>query len=220
MFKLRFVIPIIAVAAALAATAFAPRAFSLVQSGSARHDAPPVKYTMTQKKVELSPIVVYGHHFSFVAALQMYKKALTRSWSSDDADLDKLVCKWHARLGTHAQTLRCATNRQHLKQYDARQLALSNSSAKVGPNGGGPASLYQALVNGALPLGLAGFSNQKHLDRSTFVPLLKKLPPANASYTLRITGDNDKPILDYVFKHGDLTHIYHYVYKKGQSDNK
>ena len=77
----------------------------------------------------------------------------------------------------------------------------------------GNSSIAKALQNGDIPMEVARWTIHKQIPRSTMAALLNKLPPADASYTLRVTGDNDKPVLDYIFKKGKLVHINHYVYK-------
>jgi hypothetical protein len=207
MSKLPFILP---AAAALALAAFAPRVFALAASPR-NNSKPPVKYTTTQKTVNLSPITVRGLHIPLPLALQLYKKALTRHWSSKIADLDKLVCQWQTPLGTHMQSLWCMTNRNHQKLADKTEMAILSVNTPSVP---GHPSLATALSNGAIPISLAGMSIHAKLPRGTLAPLLKKLPPADASYTFRVTGNNGKPWVDYVIKNGKLVHIYHYVYKQ------
>ncbi|MGH8162524.1 MAG: hypothetical protein ACRESR_10400 [Gammaproteobacteria bacterium] len=202
--------------AALTLLAFASVGARAMQSGKGSPQSRPV-YTITQKATKLSPITVYGKHVPFPLALQLYKKALTRAWSSNPADLNKLVCKWQHETGTHFHTLYCRTNRQHQKLASATQLSWTNGASEYTNTPGRHASaLYKALVNGQIPMQLAGFTTAgKHIRRSSFEPLLKKLPPADSSYTLRVT-DHGKPLIDYVIKNGNLVHVYEYVYKKSK----
>lgn len=176
---------------------------------------PPVKYSLPQSQVELSTIVVHGHHFPFLAALQMYKKGLTRSWSTAPEDRDKLVCYWHTPVGTHFEYLYCATNRQHFKRYRRFQVALS---AIPHPLGSG-AALLRGLKQGRIPVNVASMTMHKQLSRSTVAPLLEKLPPANATYTLQVTGNKGRPVLRYVISHGQIKHVYHYIYKDGADED-
>lgn len=169
---------------------------------------------MTQKQVNLSPIVVHGEHMPLPVALQLYKKALTRPWSSHRAELNKLVCRWHTPMGTHMQSLFCMTNLQHRHLRQGTTLAITNSLGKYDARGRPDAAIRHAFRAGAIPAILS--KNQVTTPRSTLAPILKTLPPANASYTLRVTNDQGKPVLDYIIKNGDLVHINHYVYKKGQ----
>jgi hypothetical protein len=216
MTRLHFILP---AAAALALTAFAPRVFALAASPR-NNSKPPVKYTTTQKTVNLSPITVHGTHIPLPLALQLYKKALTRHWSNKRADLDKLVCQWQTPLGTHMQSLWCMTNRNHQKLAEQTQTAMLSANYAFNPARGEGNPLAMALANGAIPISLGGASRGGKLQRGTLAPLLNKLPPANASYTFRVTGNNGKPLVDYVIKHGNLTHIYRYVYKGAAKSSK
>lgn len=172
-------------------------------------------YTITQKATNMSPIIVYGQHIPFPLALQLYKKALTQPWSSNPSDRHKLVCRWRAMVGTHLQTLMCQTNAQHEKLASATQLGWTNGGYAFGSSNRHPILL--AFEAGMIPVVLANSTTQTPIRRGPAAALLAKLPPANASYTLRVTGKGGRPILDYVFKHGNLVHIYHYVYKNGKA---
>ncbi|MGH8161722.1 MAG: hypothetical protein ACRESR_06195 [Gammaproteobacteria bacterium] len=179
-----------------------------VPASAAQSALPPVKVTTTQKKVNLSPIVVNGQHFSFVATLQLIKKGLTRVWSGNPADANKLVCQWYRPVGTHFQYLRCQTNQQHQKQARETQIGWGNAYRDHA------GCVLCGLESGEVPVVIAGVTTKHKLPRSSLAPLLAKLPPANASYTLRVTGKDHRPVLDYVFKKGDLVRIREYVYKK------
>ncbi|MGH8273890.1 MAG: hypothetical protein ACRES9_06505 [Gammaproteobacteria bacterium] len=209
MSRLRFVLPAVA---ALALTMFTPQVFALAQTQeTARAGASSTRiYTITQKQVNLSPIVIYGKHLPLPLALQLYKTALTRAWSGNPADRNKLVCWWEATVGTHLQTLHCMTNGQHQRLASQTQLGWG----KYGPDG-----IYDALINGQIPMVLAGYTTRQPIRRGPAAALLKRLPSANASYTMRVT-DHGQPVLAYVIKNGELVHIYHYVYKKGQKHAK
>ncbi|MDN5864317.1 MAG: hypothetical protein L0I62_03755 [Gammaproteobacteria bacterium] len=76
--------------------------------------------------------------------------------------------------------------------------------------------MYHAFVFGQIPAILANSTTRKTIPRTTMAPLLAKLPPANASYMLRVVGDDGKPILNYGIENGELTYIDHYVYKNGE----
>lgn len=200
-------------AGALALVAFVPlaSAFTPARAGA---NQPATTYTVTQKAVSLSPIKVYGLHIPIPLALQLYKKALTRSWSANPADLDKMVCVWQRPVGTHFQTLYCRTNRQHQQLASATQLAWSTPYARWLPG-----DTTTAPQNNRVPLVLSGLTAQQSIRRSSLAPLFGKLPPANSSYTLRVT-DHGKPLFDYIVKHGNLVHIYEYVYKNGQGPSR
>ncbi|MDN5864316.1 MAG: hypothetical protein L0I62_03750 [Gammaproteobacteria bacterium] len=91
MSRLHFILP---AAAALALAAFIPTPANAFAQAQGAADSPsPTIAVRSQEHVNLSPITVYGQHMPFVVALQMYKKALTRTWSTDPADRDKLVCQ-------------------------------------------------------------------------------------------------------------------------------
>lgn len=51
------------------------------------------------------------------------------------------------------------------------------------------------------------------INRGALLKLLKKLPPANVSYTLRVT-DHGKVVAEYVFRHGDLVNILEAKHKQ------
>lgn len=130
-----------------------------------------------------------GQKIYLPVALQMVKKALKRPWSGDPKDADKLVCRFETMTGSHFQTLRCQTNRQYFEQQDRTQLGWLTAGA-----------------GGNLPTQLAGWLNQRTINPGALLELLKKLPPANASYTLRITS-HGKVVAEYVFRDGDLVSI-------------
>lgn len=211
----RFCFVVFSVAAL--ALASAPGAFALSRSDASQHDKPPVKYATTQSHADLSPIMVYGHHMPFVAVLQLYKKALARHWSTKPADRDKLVCQWHTPVGTRLQFLSCTTNKHHFREHRNIQAAVNgvivpgNDPIKEG------GALKRGLVQGRIPVQLANLASGEQLSRSSLAPMLAKLPGPNATYTLRVTGDNGKPLVDYVIRDGDLAHVYRYVYKEGAS---
>lgn len=229
---------LISVIAGFSLMSLSASAVALVQQGEQEGSMPPVKYSVPQQKVQLSSIVVRGYHFPFMIALQMYKKGLQRSWSTDPDDLDKLVCYWHEPVGTHFAYLHCATNRQHFNRYQSMQAALNGTTHIAAGNSGGhrggrqsshgqvrPTSgingFMYAFSHGEIPITVGNFATSNKLSRSTLAPLLEKIPPANSSYTLQVTDDEGRPVLRYVISHGRIKHVYHYVYKepKGTTDD-
>src|SRR5699024_10566315 len=143
---------------------------------------------------DLSPIIVFGEHMPFVAALQMYKKALTRHWSTDPATRDELVCHWNTPVGTHLQYLYCATNRMHLRQH--RQIGTMVQGIPVVQDSkhGRSSSMQRALRQARIPMQLVAVAHKEKFSRSSLEPMLAKLPPAGSSYTVRVKGDNGKPL--------------------------
>lgn len=194
---------VLAGAAALSLFATAtPRAWAFVaHGGTPSGGAASTTYVVSQKNVNLSPVVVYGQHLYFPVALQMVKKALTRPWSSNRKDLDKMVCNFVQMQNSHFQTLRCETNRQYFRMQDATQAALQKALSMG-------CGLNCVLENGmvGLPGQLGDWMDQHPIHPGALKELLKKLPPANAGYTLRVT-DHGKPVLEYVIKNGDLVGI-------------
>jgi hypothetical protein len=185
----------VCVAAALAMGTFA------LQASAAGNDQ--LSQADIQKAVKtLPPMVVNGHHVPLVVQLQMIKKALKRPWTGDMSDT-KLRCRVEQRTGSHFRTVRCEGNRHHIMRTNALRTALQNAGAN-----GGSLPVESVFFEGAI-------------NASTLKPLLKKVRPADASYTLRVNGDNGKPLLDYIFKDGQLVRIYHHVYnnKQGTSDS-
>ncbi|MGH8272356.1 MAG: hypothetical protein ACRESG_08540 [Gammaproteobacteria bacterium] len=161
----------------------APRALAFAAQGAAASSS---THAVSQATVNLSPIVVYGHHVPLPVALQMVKKALKRPWSSSPEDADKMVCEFDSITGSHFQTLFCQTNRQYFKQQDQTQLAF--------------------LTGHNLPVTVVDWTHQSIINRGALIELLKKLPSANASYTLRVT-DHGKVVAEYVFKNGNLVGV-------------
>ncbi|HEX5313445.1 MAG TPA: hypothetical protein VFX38_00855 [Gammaproteobacteria bacterium] len=207
---------IIPLAAGLILAAAAPRAFAFASpQGTPQDHAPPVVAAGAPTATKLSTITVSGVRIPFPVALQLYKKALTRPWSNDPADADKLVCHWQAELGTHLQTLQCMTNRAHQRRYQATQDALYLGQSECGNDT--VCLSNKVLFGGGMSGRLAGFTTRNSIQRSAMAPLLAKLPPANASYTLRVMA-HGKPLIDYVIKDGDLVHVYHYAYKNAKPD--
>ncbi len=197
-------------AVVLTLTAFVqPSAFAFAQSQGGSQVHVPSFTGAQQKVVNLTPITVHDHRLPFPIRLQLYKKALTRPWSSSWNDRNKLVCRWVTPVGTHLQRLRCETNRMHRQAIrtlrTAWVTALSVQSHTFGDN---------SEILSMIPVENANATIKKPIPRGAMAPLLKKLPPANASYTLRVTGDNGKPLIDYVIEGGNLVHIREYVYKK------
>lgn len=202
--------------AGAAALMFVPWTHALARdSGAQSPQAQPAMYTTTQEKVKRSPIAGNGGlHVPLQLALQLYKKALTRSWSSNPADLDKLVCVWHRKVGSHFDYLYCRTNRQHQQSVSDTQLSMNQVGTGAGHEISGSAAMGSV---DRVEEALVGATMVNQLKRGVLEPLLKKLPSTNASYTLRVTGENGKPVFDYVIKKGNLAHIYEYVYKNGKT---
>lgn len=190
MNKLRFAV---CTAVALAMGAFA------LQASAADNDQ--LSQADIQKAVKtLSPMVVNGHHVPLVVQLQMIKNALKRPWTGDMSDT-RLRCRIEQRTGSHFRKVRCEGNRHHIMRTNALRTAWQNAEA----NGG------------SLPVQNVFFEGS--INVSALMPLLKKVRPADASYTVQVNGKNGKPLLDYIFKNGQLVRIYHHVYNKkgGQS---
>lgn len=179
--------------AALAVSAVAtPQALALAQDSGQRSGAASQTYTVSQKSVNLSPIVVYSHRLYWPVVLQMIKKGLTHSFSTQRKDADKMVCQFeHHRSATGGTTLSCETNRA------AWQFERAAQSKRDAAMGGG---------SGVLDPSPGFIIVHSRINRGALLRLLKKLPPANASYTLRVT-DHGQVVAEYVFRHGNLVSI-------------
>ena len=191
--------------------AAAPGAFAYAQSDGTA-SAGQSTYTVSQQRVNLSPIVVDGQRLILPVFLQLLRTALHRPWSSSQADENKLVCRFQTMLGSRMQTLRCMTNAQYFQQQDKTQEALLAAS-----HDGYTSPIYYALVNGQIPVSIANYTSEHRVNRGELMVLLKKLPPRGSSYTLRITN-HGKPVMDYVIKKGKLKAVRHYIYKHKGKD--
>jgi len=146
--------------------------------------------------VQLSPLVVVGHRrVPLPVALQVIKKGLTRPWTNDRNDT-RIRCRLEPQAGSHFRKLHCEGNRHHVIRTNRLRTQLATAV-----NGAG----------GSIQAENVAFT--KDINTSAVMGLLNKMPPADASYTFRVTDDNGKPVMAYVIKNGDLVHIYHYVYK-------
>lgn len=194
--------PAFVAALALAAGALPAHAF-MQQSGDSAGDMPAAAYREPQRQVQLSPIVVNGQHMPLPLALQMIRTALKRPWSSSRADRDKMVCRFEFMQGSHLQTLRCETNARHQQVAEDTKFGFLGGLAtrSVG------CDLYCVLVNKAPPFPVMHYVDQHQISRGALLKLMKKLPPAGSSYTLRIT-DHGKTVVEYVVKHGEISKIY------------
>lgn len=201
-----------AMVGAFSLAAAAPGALAYIQPAASAPGSSNTAYQESQQAVELSPIVVNGQHMPFPIALQMIKKAISRPWSSARADRDKMVCRFEDMQGSYLQTLHCETNAQHEKLREATQYGLFMATTVRNP----ACNLYCVLAHGMTTLPVLEYVNDHWINRGALMSLLKKLPPADSSYTLRIT-DHGKPIADYVIENGELVKIH--VFKKDASKN-
>lgn len=201
----RFCLVLAGIAAlSLFATA-TPRAWAFAaRGGTPSGGAASATYVVSQKNVNLSPIIVYGQRIPLPVALQIVKKALKRPYSTHREDLDKLVCKFVEMQDSHLQTLRCETNRQHLRMEEATQSAIDSAGAMANSSCGLTCVIENGMVG--FPGKLGAWMDQHPIHPGALKELLKKLPPADASYTLRVT-DHGKVVAEYVFKDGNLVGI-------------
>ncbi len=198
----------LAFVAASALTMLSP-ALVFAQSQAAQTHAVPLASVNGPAVTNLSPLVVTGHKLYLPVALQMIKKALKRHVNFRHENLDKMVCQFTGITGTHFQTLDCRTNCQRLIQSEAVQgFHISHQICGSGGNApdvvGTPGQMAMTVVN---------FTDQHPINRGALLELLKKLPPANSSYTLRVT-DHGKVVAEYVFKNGDLVSVREIKQKK------
>lgn len=222
---------LIIVASAGLALGTASRAYAFAQSGAAQASSEPSTiHTYSRNEVQLSRIVVNGQRMVMPLFLQMIKSALHRPWSTSRADRNKLVCRFDEVLGSHfRQNLSCMTNAAHYERQSATQIARMNSTMEhvgTGNSGDSPAggrqaadqAMYQALENGQIAGQISNFTAQNQINIGVLKTMLKKLPPAGSSYTLRIT-DHGKPEVDYVIKDGRLAAVHRYIYKNQKKQN-
>lgn len=199
-----------AVIGVLSLAAAAPAAFAYIQQDSPAPGSSTTAYRESQQAVELSPIVVNGQHMSFPIALQMIKKAINRPWSSARADRNKMVCRFEDMMGSHLQTLHCETNAQHEQIREATQMALFLAAAQ----GNSSCDLNCVVARGMVNVPVMQYVNDHWINRGALLTLLRKLPPADSSYTLQVT-DHGKPIIAYVIKNGELVKVYAVKPEKG-----
>lgn len=161
----------------------ASQASAYVGSGTVEHQAAaPVPATDSEPTVNLTPITVYGHKLYVPVMLQVIKNGLSRPMSTHRKDAHKLFCQWEY----HGTVVVCQSNLYHWRYTRALQSMI---------HGQAPLPMGRKLVHFAI-----------HANRTAMQKLLKKLPPAGSSYTLRIT-DHGKTVIKYVFKGGVLDSI-------------
>ncbi|MGH8426979.1 MAG: hypothetical protein ACRES7_03240 [Gammaproteobacteria bacterium] len=193
-----------------AALALTLPAFAVTQSQAAQPvRAVPLASVTGPAVTILSPIVVTGNKLYLPVALQMIKAALKRPVSFRQQDLDKLVCQFTGITGSHFQTLDCRTNCQRWRQHEAAAFGVHVSSQLCDSGNSsvgivGPGQMAATVVN---------WTDQHPVNRGALLELLKKLPPANSNYTLRIT-DHGKVVAEYVFKHGNLVSVREIKHEK------
>lgn len=193
-------------AGAVAALCALPAATALayLQEGAAGvPDQSLPAYTMPQRQVKLSPIVVSGQRMPLPIALQLIRAALGRPWSSARADRNEMVCRFQMMLGSHLQALRCETNAQHQRVAERTQAGLFEARAETSAG----CDLFCSLTTKAPPIAVIRYVDSHPISRGAMEKLLKKLPPPGSSYTLRITQDG-KPVIEYVIRHGKVSRVY------------
>ncbi len=199
---------VIAGAAALVlSAAVAPRASALMAQESGASSSG--NYQVPQQTVNLSPMVVYGNHIPFPIALQLIKKAINQPWSTSRADQNKLVCRFVYMQGSRLQTLRCETNGQHFREQQATQLAMTNAYSQRSPDG---TYFLKGVATGMIPVVVGNWATNHWVNPGAMLTLLKKLPPADSSYTLQVTV-HGKPVIEYVIKNGELVAVRKTLYK-------
>jgi hypothetical protein len=189
MSRLHFILPAVA---ALAMAASVPAWATPSRDTGAVSPSPAVQ---TVAKM-LPPITVYGHRVPLPVALQIIKTGLKLPWTNNLNDT-RIRCRVHKVTGSLFPNLYCESNRHHVKRMNRLHTALTTVESGAG---------------GTISATLVVF--EPHINVSALRGLLRKIPPAGASYTLRVTDDDGKPVLGYVIKNGEVAHIYHYVYKK------
>jgi hypothetical protein len=193
MTRLPFILPF---AAVLALVVLAPRALAQNEPNEPMSSDAPAPMT-----INLPAMTVYGNRLPLPVALQVIKKGLKLPWTNDLNDA-RIRCRLESQAGSHFRTLWCEGNRHHIFRTD--HLATALITAEANAPQGAPVSIESEL----------GFSGNS-INVSALMGLLHKIPMADASYTLRITA-HGKPVTEYVIKHGEVAHIYHYTYKKSK----
>lgn len=143
----------------------------------------------------LPTLVVNGQRIPMAIALTYLKTMLRRPWSTSAADLDKIVCRIEPAMGSHFDTMRCETNRQHFKSAERTRQSLLDVRT-LGP-GAQFATLYAEVAN---------WIDNHRVNRGALREMLKKLPPPGSSYTLQVT-DHGKVVAKYIVKKGKLVKI-------------
>ncbi|MGH8274386.1 MAG: hypothetical protein ACRES9_09095 [Gammaproteobacteria bacterium] len=184
------------------AVGLAAATFTLTPTSTqAQASNPPPAATASQQEVtNLSPLVVTGRKIPLPVALQMIKAALKRPVSYRSQDWHKLVCQFEGGRH-HPPTLDCRTNCQRWEQsmlYQGVHVSTQLCYAPISPG--------FISSPGRIAATVAGWTDQQPINRGALLKLLKKLPPANSSYTLRVT-DHGKVVAEYVFKHGKLVSV-------------
>lgn len=199
MFRLHF--PQVATIAASLALGIC---FSPALAQTQKTSQPPTGKLAQRQRVamELAPITVHGQHVPLLIELQTIKKGLKLPWTNDMSDT-RIRCRIEHIVGSHFHMLYCESNLHHILRENWIHISLGNMLAAAA----GDAPPFPGVV----------FKVKRNL--SALLGLMHKLPPANASYTLRVT-DHGKPVIDYVIKNGELVHTYHYSYKKPASGNQ
>ena len=200
-------IHIAVIAAALAVSVVGARAWGFAAPASGGGAAVP--HEIDTGLVKLSPIVVDGRHVPFPIALQMVKKALKRPYSSHPKDKNKLVCRFEHIFASHLETLMCETNAQYFSRASDTQAAIEEGESQSyhDPSTGQDIDGMQvALERGYFDSDIGNFMDTHPINRGALMTILHNLPPANASYTLRVL-DHGKPVLEYVIKNGELVAI-------------
>lgn len=192
MFRLRTV-SALAVAMTLSvaispALADAPGGGGAVPVGSASH-------IHHRTGISLPTLVVNGQRIPMAIALTYLKTMLRRPWSTSAADLDKTVCRIEPTMGSHFDTMRCETNRQHFKDAERTRQSLMQVRT-LGP-GSQFATLYAEV---------ASWIDNRRVNRGALREMLKKLPPPGSSYTLQVT-DHGKVVAKYIVKKGKLVKV-------------
>lgn len=182
-----------AVALAASVVIFPSSAYAVMDGqtmpvGSASH-------VRSQNEVMLSPIVVNGQRIPMVIALTYLKTMLKRPWSTSAADLDKIVCRVEPAMGSHLDTMRCETNRRHLKVFENTQVSFLNIR-----------SLGDGVRYGTLYVEIANWMDNHVVNRGALHEILSKLPPPGSSYTLQVT-DHGKVVTKYVIEKGKLVKV-------------
>lgn len=172
----------------------------------AAHANPPAAVTVShQVETALAPITVHGNKLYLPVALQMIKAALHRPVNFQHENYDKLVCQFADITGTHFRTLDCRTNCQRLIQSEAAQgFIISSQICASGRS-----------VAGSTGVLIGNWADQQRINPGALRALLKKLPPADSSYTLRITN-HGKVVAEYVFKKGVLVSVRESKHKPKQ----
>ena len=158
--------------------------------------ATPAKSAASPQTVKLGPIVVKGLRLRALplpVKLQIVKAALKRPANFRQENLSKLVCRFDKQGQRVAMSvpLHCETNCDILRSLEGS--VGSYISCDVGES---------AVLNERI----AASINSHHITRGKVMAFLKKLPPADSSYTFQVKS-HGKVVARWVIEGGQVVKV-------------